>query len=106
MKLDFDLSSYLKKIEKSSSYFHTFINRDSLAVGLLVLQSGEDDTQIPHSNDEVYLIISGDGFLRIKNKDYPVSKDKLFFVAKNVEHFFHSNAHELRVLYFFGGPDN
>ena len=106
MKLDFDLSSYLEKIKKSSSYFHTFINRDSLAVGLLVLQSGEDDTQIPHSNDEVYLIISGDGFLRIKNKDYPVSKDKLFFVAKNVEHFFHSNAHELRVLYFFGGPDN
>jgi mannose-6-phosphate isomerase-like protein (cupin superfamily) len=106
LKLDFDLSSYLEKIKKSSSYFHTFINRDSLAVGLLVLQSGEDDTQIPHSNDEVYLIISGDGFLRIKNKDYPVSKDKLFFVAKNVEHFFHSNAHELRVLYFFGGPDN
>ena len=106
MKLDFDLSSYLEKIKKSSSYFHTFINRDSLAVGLLVLQSGEDDTQIPHSNDEVYLIISGDGFLRIKNKDYPVSKNKLFFVAKNVEHFFHSNTHELRVLYFFGGPDN
>ncbi len=106
MKLDFDLSSYLEKIKKSSSYFHTFINRDSLAVGLLVLQSGEEDTQTPHSSDEVYLIISGDGFLRIKNKDYPVSKDRLFFVAKNVEHFFHGNTCELRALYFFGGPDN
>jgi len=52
LKLDFDLSSYLKKIEKSSSYFHTFINRDSLAVGLLVLQSGEEDTQTPHSSDD------------------------------------------------------
>ena len=106
MKLDFDLSSYLKKIEKSSSYFHTFINRDSLAVGLLVLQSGEKDTQIPHASDEVYYIISGDGFLRIKNKDYPVFQDKLFFVAKDVEHHFHSNSKELKVLYFFGGPDS
>ncbi|HJM79111.1 MAG TPA: cupin domain-containing protein [Nitrosopumilus sp.] len=106
MKLDFDLSSYLKKIKKSSSYFHTFINRDSLAVGLLVLQSGEEDTQIPHVNDEIYFVISGNGFLRIRNKDYRVSKDKLFFVAKNIEHHFHSNTKELKVLYFFGGPDN
>jgi len=54
----------------------------------------------------VYFIISGDGFLKIKNKDYKVSKDKLFFVAKDVEHYFHSNSVELKVLYFFGGPDS
>ena len=106
MKLDFDLSTYLGKIKKSSSYFHTFINRDSLAAGVLVLQPGEEDTQVPHASDEVYFIISGDGFLKIKNKDYKVSKDKLFFVAKDVEHYFHSNSQELKVLYFFGGPDN
>ncbi len=105
MKLDFDLSTYLEKIKKSSSYFHTFINRDSLATGILVLQPGEEDTQTPHASDEVYYVISGDGFLKIKNKDYKVSKDKLFFVAKDVEHFFHSNTTELKVLYFFGGPD-
>jgi|TARA_B100001105_G_C22278138_1_gene394062 mannose-6-phosphate isomerase-like protein (cupin superfamily) len=106
LKLDFDLSTYLEKIKKSSSYFSTFINKDSLAVGVLVLQPGEEDTQTPHTSDEVYYVISGDGFLKIKNKDYPVSKDKLFFVAKDVEHFFHSNTKELKVLYFFGGPDS
>jgi mannose-6-phosphate isomerase-like protein (cupin superfamily) len=53
----------------------------------------------------VYFVISGDGFLKIKNKDYKVSKDKLFFVAKNVEHHFHGNTTELKVLYFFGGAD-
>ena len=106
MKLDFDLSTYLGKIKKSSSYFHTFINRDSLAAGVLVLQPGEEDTQVPHASDEVYFIISGDGFLKIKNKNYKVSKDKLFFVAKDVEHYFHSNTVPLKVLYFFGGPDN
>lgn len=106
MKLDFDLSSYFEKIKNSNSFFHTFINRDSLAVGILVLKPGEEDTQTPHASDEVYYIISGNGFLKIKNKDYPVSKDKLFFVAKDVKHYFYGNTSELKVLYFFGGPDD
>ncbi|MCJ8306368.1 MAG: cupin domain-containing protein [Nitrosopumilus sp.] len=105
MKLEFDLSTYLEKIKKSNSYFHTFINRDSLAAGVLVLAPGEEDTQVPHSSDEVYYVIEGNGFLKIKNKDYKVSKDKLFFVAKDVKHYFHGNSKELKVLYFFGGPD-
>ncbi|MFQ5475780.1 MAG: cupin domain-containing protein [Nitrosopumilus sp.] len=105
MKLEFDLDTYLEKIKKSSSYFYTFINKNSLAAGILVLQPGEEDTQEPHESDEVYYVISGDGFLKINNKDYKVSKDKLFFVAKDVEHYFHGNKKKLQVLYFFGGPD-
>jgi len=105
MKLDFDVNNSIKKIKKSSTYFHIFINKSSLAAGVLVLKPGEEDTQEPHDSDEVYYIISGDGFLKIKDKDYKVSKDKLFFVAKDVEHYFHGNKKELKVLYFFGGPD-
>ncbi|MFB5607454.1 MAG: cupin domain-containing protein [Candidatus Nitrosomaritimum yanchengensis] len=106
MKIEYDLDTYLEKIKNNNSYFDTFINKDSLATGILFLKPGEEDTQTPHDSDEVYFIISGDGYLKIKNKDYKVSKDKLFFVAKDVEHFFHGNTKELKVLYFFGGPDS
>lgn len=106
MKLEYDLDTYLEKIKNSNSYFYTFINKDSLAAGILVLKPGEEDTQTPHDSDEVYFVLSGDGFLKIKDKDYKVSKDKLFFVAKDVDHFFHGNTKELKVLYFFGGPDS
>ncbi|MFB5621184.1 MAG: cupin domain-containing protein [Nitrosopumilus sp.] len=106
MKIEYDLATYLEKIKNNNSYFDTFINKDSLAAGILFLKPGEEDTQTPHDSDEVYFIISGDGYLKIKNKDYKVSKDKLFFVAKDVEHFFHGNTKELKVLYFFGGPDS
>ena len=106
MKLEFDLSTYLEKIKKSNSFFHTFINRESLATGVLLLAPGAEDTQVPHASDEVYYVIEGNGFLKIKNKDYKVTKNKLFFVAKDVEHFFHGNTIELKVLYFFGGPDS
>ncbi len=106
MKLEYDLETYLAKIKKSSSYFSTFIDKESLSAGVLLLKPGEKDTQTPHANDEIYFIISGNGFLKIKNKDYSVSKNKLFFVAKNVKHFFHGNSEDLQVLYFFGGPDS
>ena len=106
LKLEYDLDTYLEKIKNDDSYFQTFINKDSLAAGVLVLKPGEEDTQTPHSSDEVYYIISGNGFLKIKDKDYKVSKDKLFFVAKDVKHFFHGNTKKLKVLYFFGGPDS
>ena len=106
MKLEYDLDTYLDKIKNGNSYFHTFINKDSLAAGILVLKPGEEDTQTLHDSDEVYYVISGNGYLKIKDKDYKVSKDKLFFVAKDVEHFFYGNTKELKVLYFFGGPDS
>jgi mannose-6-phosphate isomerase-like protein (cupin superfamily) len=106
LKLEYDLDTYLEKIKNNNSYFHTFINKDSLAAGVLVLKPGEEDTQTPHDSDEVYYVISGTGFLKIKDKDYKVSKNKLFFVAKDVEHYFHGNTKELQVLYFFGGPDS
>ena len=106
MKLDYDVAEYIKKIKKSDEYFHTFINKQSLAAGVLVLQPGEEDTQEPHESDEVYFIIKGDGFLKIKTKDYLVEPNKMYFVGKEIKHFFFGNKTELVVLYFFGGPDS
>ena len=106
MESIFNLDDYIKKIKKSSSYFNTFINNENIAVGVLVLQPGDDDTQEPHDSDEVYFILNGNGFLKIKNKDYPISENRIYFVGKKTEHFFHGNSKELIALYFFGGPDS
>jgi len=106
MKIDFDLNDYAEKIKRGDSYFHTLINRPSLAAGILVLNPGEEDTQEPHDSVEVYYVISGDGYLRIRDKDYAVSEGRMFFVARDARHHFHGNKRELRVIYFFGGPDS
>ena len=106
MKIDFDINEYIKNIAKSSSYYYTFINRDSLTAGVLRLESGEKDTQTPHESDEIYYVIRGDGFLNIAGNDYPISEAKAYFVGKNMEHKFHGNKKELVVLYFFGGPNS
>jgi len=106
MNLVFDVDKYIEKIKKSDNYFHTFINNENLAAGVLVLQPGEEDTQEPHDSDEVYFIIKGNGFLKIKNKDYQISENTMYFVGKKVPHFFYGNSKELIVLYFFSGPDS
>ncbi|RNJ76284.1 MAG: cupin domain-containing protein [Nitrosopumilus sp. H8] len=106
MKLEFDVLGLADRLKSSSSYFDTFINKESLAAGVLVLQPGEEDTQEPHDADEVYYVVSGDGFLRINKKDYAVSGGKAFFVSKGTKHRFHGNKKELRAVYFFGGQDS
>jgi mannose-6-phosphate isomerase-like protein (cupin superfamily) len=106
LKIVFDTNDYIKKIANSNSYFHTFLNKDSLAAGILRLEPGEEDTQAPHESDEMYYVVRGDGLLSIGDKDYPVSEGLSYFVAKNMPHKFHGNHKELVVLYFFGGPDS
>lgn len=105
MKIDFDTNEYIKKIAKSNTYFHTFINKENLAAGVLCLQPGEEDTQEPHESDEIYYVVKGEGFLLVGGKDYPVSEGMSYYVAKNISHRFHGNKKELVVLYFFAGPD-
>lgn len=106
MKIEFDINEYVNKIAKSDSFYHTFINRNNLASGVLRLEPGEKDTQTPHGNEEIYYIVRGDGFLNMAGKDYPISEAKVYFVGKNIEHKFHGNKKELVVLYFFGGLDS
>jgi len=106
MKFEYNTTDYIRKINNSSSYFNTFLNKENLAAGLLILKPDEEDTQLPHESDEMYYILDGDGFLKIKNKSYSVKKGKAFFVPKNTEHHFFGNKKKLTVLYFFGGPDN
>ena len=105
MKLEFDLDSYVDKIKKDSgnSYFHTFIDRDNLAVGVLILEPGKKDSQVPHDSDEVYYVISGNGFLKIRDKDYKITKDKLYFVGAGRGAFFSWKHKRVESLYFFGG---
>lgn len=106
MKIEFDIKKYIDDIRKSDGYFHTFIDKQNLAAGVLVLEPNEEDTQEPHDSDELYYVIYGDGFLKINGKDYEVSESKAYYVQKNVPHKFFGNTKELIVLYFFSGSDS
>jgi len=105
LKIEFDTNKYLDSLEDTGTYFHTFLNRNNIAAGILRLKPGEDDTQEPHDSDEVYYIVHGDGFLRIGQRDYKISQGMSYYVAKKVEHHFYGNKEKIVAVYFFSGPD-
>ena len=82
MKFEYNIDDYIRKINGGTSYFNTFLDKDTLAAGVLVLKPGEEDTQLPHESDEMYYILEGDGFLKIKNKNYKLKKRKSIFCSK------------------------
>jgi mannose-6-phosphate isomerase-like protein (cupin superfamily) len=94
-----DLRALASKMD--SEYFLDFFELEHLQTGILRLKPGERDTQDPHSADEVYLVLEGDGFIEIGKKQYSLKKDLFIYVPANVSHRFYGNKKEILVVYFF-----
>lgn len=78
-----------------------FLRVDALSMGLYLLPAGGEDPQQPHSEDEVYYIVSGRGQIRVGTEDQPVQAGSIVYVAKTVEHRFHTIEEDLQILVFF-----
>lgn len=96
-----DIRKLYSKMDRDNSEFLTFFDLEHLQAGILRLRPGEIDTQEPHSTDEVYMVLEGDGFIEIGNKSYDLNKDLFIYVPAQVKHRFHGNKQEIVVLYFF-----
>jgi mannose-6-phosphate isomerase-like protein (cupin superfamily) len=98
----FTLEDLLRERAASGRLYHEFIRTHDLSVGLYVLAAGGMDPQEPHTEDEVYYVISGRGSVRVGDRDHAVAAGSVVFVGADVEHHFHDIDEELVVLVFFG----
>ncbi len=96
----FELKDLLSKIAKDE-YFYDFLKVRHLEAGVLRLYPGQADTQQPHSEDELYYVIEGDGFIEVGKEQKPVSNGSIIFVPAEMNHKFYGNKTELVVLYMF-----
>jgi quercetin dioxygenase-like cupin family protein len=97
----FELKSLLETRAESGRLYHEFLRKDSLSMGLYVLAAGATDPQQPHTEDEVYYVISGRGQIQVGIERQAVGPGSTVFVAAGVRHFFHSIEEELQILVFF-----
>jgi mannose-6-phosphate isomerase-like protein (cupin superfamily) len=97
----YKLTELLQKQSDSGRLYHEFIRVPSLSVGVYHLPVGGTDPQQPHTEDEVYYVVSGSAMIRVGEEDRPVSAGSVVFVAAQVEHRFHSIREDLVVLVFF-----
>lgn len=96
-----DLAEIIQKRAATGETWLEFLRVPALSMGLYVLSAGAVDQQQPHTEDEVYYVVSGRGTIRVADEDRPVSAGSLVYVAANVEHRFHTISEDLTVLVFF-----
>ena len=71
-------------------------------MGLYVLAAGEPDRQQPHTEDEVYYVISGRGRVTVGDEVRDVGPGSIVFVATGVPHRFHDITEDLTLFVVFG----
>jgi mannose-6-phosphate isomerase-like protein (cupin superfamily) len=91
--------------EKGRQHWREFLRVSSLSMGLYRLKAGQRDEQRPHTEDEVYLIISGKASFRAGEQEHAVAPGTLIFVERSLEHRFFDVTEDLTVLVFFAPPE-
>jgi len=97
----FELTQLVSQREASNKLYLEFLKVPDLSLGLYVLPAGRTDPQSPHTEDEVYYVVSGRAKIRLANEDRAVQAGSVVYVEKNVAHHFHSIEEELTLLVFF-----
>ena len=75
-------------------------------MGLYVLPAGGIDQQLPHTEDEVYYVVSGRAKIKVADENRKVQAGTVVYVAKNVDHRFHSIEQDLTVLVVFAPAED
>ncbi len=101
----FNLSSLVGESERGSQRWLEFFRVPSLSMGLYRLKAGQADEQQPHSEDEVYVVISGKASFQASGQEQAVVPGSLIFVERSVEHRFVDITEDLTVLVFFAPPE-
>ena len=97
----FELIHLIDQQQQSKQAYLEFLRVPALSAGLYALPAGAIDTQEPHTEDEVYYVISGRGLIQVGSENRPVEAGSLVYVQANVEHRFHTITEDLRVLVIF-----
>jgi mannose-6-phosphate isomerase-like protein (cupin superfamily) len=97
----FELEEILGERGRSARPYIEFLRKESMSAGIYVLPAGGVDGQKPHTEDELYYVLSGRATVMVGGEERPVRAGSAVFVGAEVEHRFHSIEEELVLLVFF-----
>jgi mannose-6-phosphate isomerase-like protein (cupin superfamily) len=101
MKSILEVQRQAEEMRRAGERWRELMRVSDLSVGVYRLAKGSDDTQAPHTEDEVYYVLAGRGVLRIGESEHPVGPGSLAYVPARAEHRFHDIAADLELLVFF-----
>ena len=97
----YELPQLISQRASTNKLYLEFLKVPDLSMGLYILPAGGTDSQSPHTEDEVYYVVSGRAQIKVADEDCAVQAGSIVYVAKIVEHRFHSIEEELTVIVFF-----
>ncbi len=97
----YELAQLISQRADSNKLYLEFLKVPDLSMGLYVLPAGGADPHSPHTEDEVYYVVGGKAKILVAEENRDVQAGSIIYVAKNVEHRFHSIEEELTVLVLF-----
>lgn len=97
----FTVSEIRRQRAQGNSPYQEFLCVPTMSAGVYELAIGEEDKQQPHTEDELYYIVSGKATLLVGDDDVPVEAGSLVYVPARVVHRFHSLTEALTILVFF-----
>jgi mannose-6-phosphate isomerase-like protein (cupin superfamily) len=102
----FRLVELVRRQAKSGRPYLEFLRETTMSTGLYVLPAGAVDGQTPHGEDEVYVVLAGNGRLTAGVAARDVGAGDVLFVAAGVPHRFHDIVEELRLIVVFAPPES
>jgi mannose-6-phosphate isomerase-like protein (cupin superfamily) len=82
--------------------YREFLRVPDLSAGLYVLEAGATDPQSPHTEDELYYVVSGRAMVTVGDERRAVTRGSLIFVPASVPHRFGDIVERLELLVVFG----
>jgi len=90
---------------ETAGVYREFLRVTSLSLGLYRQEVGASVPQEPHTEDEVYFVVSGRGAIEIDGADHAVTSGSVVYVPAGVAHNFHDVTEPLQVLVAFAPPE-
>lgn len=97
----FPYDTLLQQHSQAGKSYLEFLRVPSISAGLYILPAGATDGQQPHTEDEVYYIVSGKGRFVCDGVDIAVAPGDSIYVEAHADHRFHSIEETLQILVFF-----
>ena len=64
----FEMDELVAQRDRRGQPYYEFFRTTTLSLGLYVLPAGEQDRQLPHTEDEVYHVVEGKGMIQVDRR--------------------------------------
>ena len=84
----FDITGVKERLYAGTGGYEVVHRSPGLEIGVYVLVAPEPDRQAPHEDDEIYVVLEGNGMLEVEGENVELREGHAVFVPAGAEHRF------------------